>query len=397
MRALDMEISKGGQMDELRRLAGGAKARAAELQELKNRGSKIVGYFPGGYMPEELVIASGAIPVALNRGGDHEAVEVAGSYIVRWMYTFGRAHIGYRILGTEPIYNLIDILVVPVTDNHVRITADAWDVFTDVEVFRFGVPHVKHDRASRYYALGLQALKEKLERITGTEITDERLRAAIAISNRERDLFRELSSMRRGDRPPITAMDFVTANHWSMFLDKQVMVGALESLCGALQGKEGPPARRPRILLMGSTLAHGDYKILDLIEGAGGTVVIEEFGEGMRRYWESVRPNGDLMESLTDAYFARRVPPEWFRPGSERQEFVARLAREFKVDGVIWYQLTNRESSDFESYWYPGMLQREAGTPMLKLVSDYDAVERGQMSTRIEAFMEMVRGRNGLS
>jgi benzoyl-CoA reductase/2-hydroxyglutaryl-CoA dehydratase subunit BcrC/BadD/HgdB len=378
-------------MLELKGLSEHTKARAAELEELKKQGKKIVGYFPGGYMPEELVYACGAVPVALNRGGDHEAVEVAGAYIVRWVYTFGRAHIGYKMLGTEPIYDLIDVLVVPITDNHVRITADAWDVFTDVEVFRFGVPHVKHDRAVAYYANALRSLKDRLEKLTGTEITEQSLRAAIDLCNKERDLLKEISLMRKLERPPIAAMDFVKLNHASMVLDKQVMVEALESLCAELKAKEGPPASGPRILLMGSTLAHGDYKVLDMIDKAGGTVVVEEFGEGMKRYWENVRGDGDLVQALADMYFTRRVPPEWFRPGRERQEFVISLAREFKVDGVVWYQLTNRETSDFESYWYPDVLMKEAGVPMLKLQSDYDAVERGAMSTRIETFIEMVR------
>jgi hypothetical protein len=34
--------------------------------------------------------------------------------------------------------------------------------------------------------------------------------------------------------------------------------------------------------------------------------------------------------------------------------------------------------------------------PMLKLVSDYDPGEKGAFSTRIETFMEMIRGKNGL-
>ena len=378
-------------MLDVKRSSDLTRARAADLEKLRKQGKKVVGYFPGGYMPEELVYACGAVPVALNRGGDHEAVEVAGSYIVRWVYTFGRAHIGYKMLGTEPIYNLIDMLVVPITDNHVRITADAWDVFTDVEVFRFGVPHVKHDRALDYYARGLLSLKDRLERLSGTRITEENLKPAIDLCNRERELLKEISLMRTRERPPITAMDFITLNHASLVLDKRTMVEALESLCSELREEEGPPARGPRIMLMGSTLAHGDYKVLDMIDKAGGTVVIEEFGEGIRHYWETVRVDGDLIRSLADRYFNRRVPPEWFRLGRERQEFVVSLAKLFNVDGVIWYQMTSRESSDFESYWYPDVLAKEAGVPMLKLQSDYDAVERGPMSTRIEAFIEMVR------
>jgi len=46
------------------------KDRPAELGVLKAQGKKIIGYFPGGYFPEEMVYACDAVPVALNRGGD---------------------------------------------------------------------------------------------------------------------------------------------------------------------------------------------------------------------------------------------------------------------------------------------------------------------------------------
>ena len=45
------------------------KRRLGELQSLKAKGNRIVGYFPSGYVPEELIMASGAIPIALHWGG----------------------------------------------------------------------------------------------------------------------------------------------------------------------------------------------------------------------------------------------------------------------------------------------------------------------------------------
>lgn len=378
-------------MQALEKLTQHMKNRGAQLRELKKQGKKIVGYFPGGYFPEELAYAAGAVPVALNRGGDHEPVEVSGAYMSRWIYTFGRANIGYRILGSEPIYNLIDIYVVPVTDNHVRIVADTWDVFTDVEIFRFGIPHTKHPWSVDYYLHGITSLKEKLESLTGNKITDERLREAIQLSNRERELLTEISLSRKAPRPPISTRDFVFLNHASMVLDKSVMVPALEEIAAGLRGKEGPETDKVRLLLTGTTLAHGDYRILDMIEAAGGLVVIEEFGEGIRHYWEKVNPNGDLMKALADRYYTRRVPPAWHRPGTERQELVVKLAREFKVRGVVWYQMMNRESDEFESYWYPDILKKQVGIPMLKLTTDYDSVERGPFSTRLETFIESLR------
>ena len=79
--------------------------------------------------------------------------------------------------------------------------------------------------------------------------------------------------------------------------------------------------------------------MLDLVEEAGGVIVIEDFAEGMRTYWGSVNLDGDLIEALADCYFMERVTPAWFRPAREGLEFVIKLAKDFNVAGVVWYQL----------------------------------------------------------
>ena len=169
------------------------------------------------------------------------------------------------------------------------------------------------------------------------------------------------------------------------------MVDLLESLIKEL-GKRAPVSGNgPRILLTGSTLAQGDYKVPDIIEEAGGRVVMEEFAEGIRPYWEEVKPDGDLMKNLADSYFMQRVPPAWFRPGRERLNFLVDLARDFHVDGVIWYHLMYRNSYKIESYYFPDILKRETGLSMLTVESDYDATETGPLQTRIETFIETIR------
>ena len=379
-------------MEATDKLSAHMRNRVTDLTKLQNGGRKVVGYTPGGYMPEELVYACGALPVGLIRGGEHEPVLYSGAYLPRWMDTFCRAQIGYKMLGEEPLYQMVDLLAVPLTDNNIRAVADCWDFYTDTEVFRFGVPHEKSDFALKYYLEGINLLRDKLESLTGTKITETKLREAIDLSNKERELLKEISLMRKLEQPPISGRDFVALNHDSFQADKSVMVEVLESLCARLRKQEAPSRKGPRVLLTGSTLAHGDYKILSLIEETGAEVVIEEFAEGIRHYWETVRVDGDLMEALADRYFKRRVPPAWFRPGRERLDFIIKLAKEFHVDGVIWYQLMYRDSYDFESYYFPDMLKKETGLPMLKIESDYDAAETGPFRTRVEAFIETIRG-----
>ena len=378
-------------MKAMDKLSAHLRTRLVDLSKAKEEGRKIIGYTPGGYLPEELVLASGAIPICLIRGGDHSVVELAGAYICRWIDAFCRAQIGYAVSGEDPYYSIVDLLAIPITDNHIRAISDVLDYNTDIEIFPFGVPHMKERSALDYYLHGITKLKAKLEELTGVEITESKLREAISLCNRERELLREISLMRKSQPAPINSRDFVALNHGSFLADKKVMVESLESLYNELREQITPSHEGPRILLTGSTLAMGDSRILDLIDEAGGTIVIEEFAEGIRPYWESVNPDGALMEALADCYFTRRVPPAWFRPGNERRDFLIKLAKDFNVAGVIWYQLMYRESYKTESYYFPNILKREAGLPMLTIESDYDASETGPLRTRIETFIETIR------
>lgn len=378
-------------MDATRMLTAHLERRLIELKGMRDRGTKVVGYTPGGFMPEELVYACGGVPVGLIRGGDPEPVAQGVAYIPRFIDTFCRSQIGYRMLG-EPLYQMIDLVVAPITDNNSRAIADCWDFYTDVDVFRFGVPHNKDDDAFNYYLEGLYLLRERLEDLTGTKLSHERLTEAIDLCNRERVLLEEISLLRRSEAPAITGKEFIRLNHASFYADKATFVEILGSLLKELE-KEAPPFKGPRILLTGSTLALGDYKVLDLLESAGASVVMEEFAEGVRHYWEQVQVGGDLMEALADRYLRRRVPPAWFRPSRERIDFVIKLARDFKVDGVLWYQLMYRDSYDIQSFYFEKILQEQTGLPMLKIQSDYDVSEKGPFKTRVETFLEIIRKR----
>jgi len=379
-------------MKAMEKLSEHLKNTLVNLRKAKKEGFKVVGYTPGGYLPEELVLASGAIPICLIQGGEHSAVELAGAYICRWLDTFCRAQIGYGVSGGDPYYNIVDLLVIPITDNHIRAVSDVLDYNTDLEIFPFGIPHVKDELALDYYLHGITRLKAKLEMFTGVEITESRLREKIYLCNRERELLKEISLMRKSQPVPLNSKDFVALNHGSFLADKKFMVEILELLVRELKEQTVvPPLEGPRILLTGSTLARGDYKILDLIEEAGGVVVIEEFAEGIKPYWENVKLNGDMMGALADCYFWRRVPPAWFRPGGERLDFLIKLAKDFNVAGVIWNQLMYRESYKLESYYFPDILKRETGLPMLTVESDYDMSEIGPLRTRVETFIGTIR------
>lgn len=145
-------------------------------------------------------------------------------------------------------------------------------------------------------------------------------------------------------------------------------------------------------MLVGSTLAEGDNTLVDLLENNGASVVIEEFSEGVRHYQPRTIPEGDLIRALAERYLEQRIPPAFFHEVTRKRfDYLLKLAKDFKVDGVVWYSLMYRDSYDREGLLFSHFLEKEAGIPFLKIVSDYDTAEAGQLTTRIETFIDMIK------
>jgi benzoyl-CoA reductase/2-hydroxyglutaryl-CoA dehydratase subunit BcrC/BadD/HgdB len=378
-------------MEAIKDLQRHLAARPAALAQARDQGSKVIGYYPGGFFPEELALAAGAIPIGLVRGGEEAAVALSGDYICRWIDPFCRAQIGYGISGSDPWYGGLDLLVIPITDNHVRAVADVLAYQTDLNVFPFGVPHMKEPSTLRYFRHGLNRLKGEIEAVTGVQITDDRLTAAISLCNRERKAWRRLYEHRQASGTAIASRDFILLQHGAQMADKQFMVELLERIDTVLTAQAGTTSATCRLLLTGSTLAWGDTLVTDLIENAGGTVVAEVFDEGLRWCYGDVSLEVDRLEALADAYFTRRVCPAWFRPGGERHDFLIEQAKRFQVDAVVWYHLMFRESFKTESFYFPAILKKRTGLPMLVVESDYEPVEAGNIGTRIETFLQNLK------
>jgi benzoyl-CoA reductase/2-hydroxyglutaryl-CoA dehydratase subunit BcrC/BadD/HgdB len=376
-------------MDQLSQLLN---ERLVELPGLKEQGYKIIGCFGNDFIPQELVYASGAIPVGWIKGGEHEAVMASIPHIVRFTDTFCRAQIGYHVLQKKIQYRTPDLVVISITDRNVAAIADYLEMFTSRRHFKLGIPHTKNEKALVYYQDGLNLLKQELEVLTGRQVGLTALRDEIKYGNRIRKLLKEISDMRKSPYPPISGKDFLRINHATWTLDRKVMIQFLGSLRDQLEHNAPLKKKGARILLTGSSLAEGDDRVIGILEERGTQVVVEEFCEGMKKYEFQVDETGDLMEGLAKGYFQERLPDAFFRPGMrERAEYLLGLAREFQVDGLVWYSLMYRDAYDLESWFFREFLKRKQGPPLLVVHSNYDPAETEQLQTRIETFVSMIR------
>ena len=223
--------------------------------------------------------------------------------------------------------------------------------------------------------------------------SDEKIENAIRLYNRMRKLFRGLSRIRQNRSTAVNFMDFLRIHHASFYIDPNVMVDILESVYEKLQAEPASAAlTAPRILLIGPNLGYGDYKIPELIQEAGGEIAAEEICEGTRSYLNDIDYSGDLYQSLAKAYLEDRLPCAYMRNSPRpRLEFSLKLIEDFAVDGVVWYEIPCCETYDAESFYFHKQLTA-LDIPMLILEPDYGAGDEGQMKTRLEAFIEILKG-----
>jgi len=378
-------------MDAMKKLDAHLAGRVIELVKMKKSGVKIVGYFPGGYVPEEMIQAAGAVPLGLCRGGDPEPTTESLSMMPRFLCTFCRSQIGYWKLNEEPVYRLPNLYISPVVDINQKGICDAFSYYAKMEGYRMGIPHDKRPDAIAYFTTRLVGMKQKLEGATGNKIIEEKLLAEIKLGNKRRDFFRAISGLRKDANPVISSTDYVKLHHAALYADRDVFLEILQSMYDELKVNciKSTNLRRPRIMLVASTLAHGDIRVHDILSETGGEIVYEEVAEGMHPYENNVNPNGDLLGALTDTYFTKRIEGPWDRPYGPRYERLLAKAKEFSVDGVLWYETMYRDGPDIQAFAFGNMFKRD-GLAFVKIETEYSVAEKGPMRTRIETFVDLM-------
>ena len=187
-------------MQALEELAQIARIRPENLKQYKEKGIKIIGY-TGRFIPEELIYASGAQPFLMCRGGEPEPPEATLPYMIHVINPFARGQIGYHLLGTDPIASMLDLIIAQCSDCHEARSADLFEYFK-FPTMRVGVPPDWEKTISEeYYYRGLAKLKEKLETVTGKEISNEKLGESINSINGIRDLLEKIKGLRKRKSP----------------------------------------------------------------------------------------------------------------------------------------------------------------------------------------------------
>jgi benzoyl-CoA reductase/2-hydroxyglutaryl-CoA dehydratase subunit BcrC/BadD/HgdB len=363
----------------------------------KAQGRPIVGILCE-FTPRELILAAGGVPVCLC-GGSAATIPAAEQHLPANLCPLIKSTFGYHVSGRNPFLNWADLVVVETTCDGKKKMFELMGATKPMYVLE--LPQKADDPdAFEHWTREVRKLKEHLEQRFGVRITDEKLREAIALMNRERGLRRQLADLMASDPPPLTGRQLIEFKSIvsGIETDLQQYERALTQH-GHRAATPGSPCVDPqkapvRVLLTGVPIVHGAERVLDLIEGCGAVVVCMENCTGLKPILEDVDAGApDLIRAIAQKYF--HLPCSVMTPNRRRFDSLRALAAKFRPQCVIELVWQACLTYDVEAAQVRRLVEEELGLPYLKITTDYSPSDSARIVTRVEALVETVRLKAG--
>ena len=367
--------------------------RPAELIELQKQGGKVFGTFCV-FVPDEVVVACGGAVTGLC-GGSQFWVPEGEKVLPSGMCPLIKASLGAHFGKTCPYFSVADMYVGETTCDGKK---KAYEILgADKATYVMDIPQMKRQKDIDAWTGEIADFAAEVERVTGNTLTPEKLAEAIKLINaKRRALARVFEARKATNCIPISGKDALLMMQIAFFDDPARCAEMANKLADELEARVEAgvsvfPAGTKRILITGTPLAIPNWKLHHLIETSGAAVVCEEMCTGTRYFENLVDESATTLEGQFEALSNRYMKNSCacFTPNPGRIEDVVRMAKEYRVDGVIDANLKFCTLYDVEK---PGLAEALAaeGIPCLGLETDYADNDAEQLRTRIGAFVEML-------
>jgi len=356
------------------------------LKDFKDNGGKVVGMYCT-YGPQELVIAGGARPVGLC-GTSEKPIPAAEEILPRNLCPLIKSSFGFAVSDTCPFFNFSDMIVGETTCDGKKKMFERMQDLKTVHVMQ--LPHqMQIGSAMELWTAEMGRLKASLENQLGTTITNDNIREAIALLNRESEAIKAVCDLNQQKPAVLSGLELLTVT-WSRFFnsDKNETIKMADQLIEEIKTRNPlPNSNGPRVLLTGSPVGLGSDKVIRLVEELGGVVVAAENCSGYKTL--ELRGNADLdnpLEALAMKY--SQIPCSCMTPNTGRLDLLSRMAKDFQVDAVIDLTWQACHTYNIEAFEVE-KLMKSLSIPYLHLESDYSESDLQSLKLRIEALLEM--------
>lgn len=364
-------------------------ARIKELEEHRKNGGKVVGTFCV-FVPDEVILATNAIGVGLCSGSQFW-IEDGEKVLPRNLCPLIKAFTGAKVGLTCPYFQSCDLLVGETTCDGKKKAYEILKDYTPVHVME--LPQMKREKNYIQWEEEIKLFIKEMEKLTGNKVTVERLKKAIDLNNRKRRVLKRLYDLRKNTPSPISGLDSLLITQIAFYDEPERFIEKTEELCDELEErvKNAKPNGKKRIMITGTPMALPNWKMHSIVEGLDAEIVVEETCIGTRYFENEVSPEGDTIDDLVKNMAERymNINCACFTPNDGRTEDILRYAKDYDIDGVIYYNLSFCHTYAIE-YGQVEEVLKSNDIPVLMVETDYSEEDTGQIRTRVEAFLEMI-------
>ncbi|MBI2679050.1 MAG: 2-hydroxyacyl-CoA dehydratase [Candidatus Koribacter versatilis] len=346
---------------------------------------KAVGFFPV-YAPVEIIHAAGMLPVGLAGAGDRLDIQHADARFGSFICSIIKTTLELGMTGhLEPFEGL---LFSSICDSARNLAFVMKRNFPQKYIDFLHLPHNPSSPASvDFLAAEYRRLIGQLERIGG-DYSEEKLRAGIALFNRQRELVRELYAIRAAAPHLLRAWECYVAVRVGNVLPVEEHIALLEQVLAAAPRRDAKKRDSLRVVIEGSFCEQPPLEVIRLIEDAGCDIVEDDFTLAQRWFTEDVPAVGDPVHALAEAYVNRSVY------SSVRHDFrkprwlgLAEKIKASQADAVIFLMAKFCEPAYFD--YVPFKQQVELmGLPHLALEYEEKLFTFERLRTEVETFVE---------
>lgn len=354
-------------------------------QEWKEQGKKVLGYLCT-YIPEEVISAAGILPVRITGDSRELELEEANAYLYIYTCSFARSCLQ---LALKKQYDFLDGFVGCSTCDPIRRLADVWEKYLTTPFLHvLTIPRKFSPGAHKLYQRQVEIFKEKLEAFFGLKISEDDLKGAVEVYNRNRELLTKLYELRKSDQPPITGAETLEVLNAGFRMSKEQHNMLMERLLEEIGASRRAVKDGMRLMINGSILTNVEF--IKTIEELGGLVVVDELCTGIRYFADPVETTsgGPVLEAISKRYL-NHFPCARMVPFDERFQRIKNLINEYRVKGIITQIIRYCAPYAKDQILLKERLEKE-GIPMLILDVEYGMGGIGPIKTRVQAFLEML-------
>lgn len=347
-------------------------------------GEKVVGHVLPD-VPEEILHAAGALPIAIEGAG------VPASHALGHIPTYSCNHaMGTLEMGLRGDLNVLDGMVIPYVCDTTRNLFHIWNRLVPKMHNEFlRLPkRIGYGGAREYLHAEFVRLYQSAASMTGTQPDMGALAESVALYNGSRAKLRE-AYVRHREYPGLWTGERVRLLLASALrAPREDHLAWMDELPWAEQSPKEQETAIP-IYIRGKVW--DPPGIAALLDEIGFTVVEDETVTGYRSIARDAPLNGDPIVALVERHMAT-VPYTGYHVEPRRmcRDFVGRV-EDCGAQAVVFLNPKFCEASAFDTPDFQKALE-DAGVPSLILETSARGVSTSQVRLRLEAFREMIEG-----